>query len=493
MLFKEMNSEINRSKEWSKFIVIQIIIILLLVTLLLITFLFSAEFALGNLFVWSWISNFCFIWCIYSWVKISKMLITPYIFVITVLFLYSSGQYLLFSLGLRFEKFDLFEIFDHYILLRAVIYSNFCIVLLHLGVLLYKPKQKKEDVLHKIIEDKILKQCILIVLIPLVSLSGLIYFYDAIPMAINSLRYGYLSLYEENSGGETIPILSSLYPLRMMFIPNLLFLSFLLKDKKIIRIATFLLILSTIGLSFIGGSRTDGIVVLICFIVFWHNFIKPYKKNRALLLILIGFLIITIIVPIVDFRNIENKEIKDFYHFYVDSLLNNNAIISIIGELGGSAFPLLNLQLLQPSVYSYKFGESYLAALTAPIPNFLLGDYITSIRVSLAEWLQEILGLDYGPGFSVVAESFYNFGFWGCLIFIPFGIILGYLFNYNYSSKDSIFLFRVLVCIGTLYFTLFVIRDQTLLFLRNEIMGVFIPLISIYILTNLFKSIHEKR
>ena len=85
---------------------------------------------------------------------------------------------------------------------------------------------------------------------------------------------------------------------------------------------------------------------------------------------------------------------------------------------------------LSSRIFGFRYGESYLYSLTTIIPNLGFWDaHPGAIKAHLGNWLQDVLGLDYGPGFSMAAEAYINFGWFGILFMMLLGCFYGWLFS----------------------------------------------------------------
>lgn len=465
---------------------------LFFLSILLLSFItFNTNNFIGNqiVFLWSWVNNIVLIYIFISWYCCSNKLIHPYIVFFLVLFVFTSGQIVLYSIGLYYKNFNLLSIYKNEILVRAIIFNILCYLALHIGVLVGELNNiTKFQEYHKYkLDDINLIKCIKIILIPIFLISGAVYFEDLITKAILSLRNGYISLYNQNKTESNL-----LYPLRMFFIPTLFALLVFLKDNKLYKYGMNMLLLCIITLSFLMGSRTEGVIVVLCYLLITHIFIKPFRNKKILSLIIPLLIIFSFIPVIAEFRNISEKSFSTFVDLYFATVVEDSVFVSILGELGGSLFPLLNVIELQPNVEQFNFGQTYLAALTSFLPSILVGSYLANIRISLAEWLQERLHLDYGPGFSVVAEAYYNFGILGWIFFIFLGLFISFTFKLNFKSNIKFFLSTVLLIAG-IYFLLLIVRDQFLLFFRNYILCAIIPSLMVIFLYRNTKYLKGKK
>lgn len=102
-----------------------------------------------------------------------------------------------------------------------------------------------------------------------------------------------------------------------------------------------------------------------------------------------------------------------------------------------------------PSRTSYRFGMSYIVALILLIPkSFGLGSVYPKLQSYLGEtWLwnaNKSYGRDFlsfGVGFSMIAESYYNFSWGGIVVMIPLaGIITHFLKEKKIENAWSLYI-----------------------------------------------------
>lgn len=109
---------------------------------------------------------------------------------------------------------------------------------------------------------------------------------------------------------------------------------------------------------------------------------------------------------------------------------SENPFLEAVSEMGGSMFPLAETMRLVPRRSDYRLGTTYLYSLTSVIPNVGFWDLHPAMRYGdLGGWLQRTLDLGYGPGYSIVAEAYINFGRAGFLFMFCFGFVLARLFH----------------------------------------------------------------
>lgn len=223
------------------------------------------------------------------------------------------------------------------------------------------------------------------------------------------------------------------------FFPPFLILTFLYSKHKsphLIRLLIFWSIITALL-----GDRTSGIggivVALLLDSKYSNNFIS--KKKR--IYILLGFLLVIFLIPMAGaFR--EGNQMGSTNLFF--------AFVSVIGELGGSFFPLLLIMQICPSVHPFLMGNSYLySILVGFIPESL--DPTGFVHQGLKEviepvyWIENDFDFTFGTGYSLCAEAYANFGNYGfvCLFFI--GLVLVKLLKGNVNNRYSTYVSLVML------------------------------------------------
>lgn len=166
-----------------------------------------------------------------------------------------------------------------------------------------------------------------------------------------------------------------------------------------------------------SGSRILGISYLIMLAVF----VTPNNLRRHIKLKYV-FLIITIamLLPLIS----GNRYSSDFSS---TAFIGNGGFFeSIIDEFG---FTILNtcVPVEHHSSIEYLNGLSYYGGLVYIFPN--IGNIFNVIedKVFYTDQLLKFFSFTYGGG--NVGEAFLNFGYWGCLVFIPVGMVLAKIKN----------------------------------------------------------------
>ncbi len=161
-----------------------------------------------------------------------------------------------------------------------------------------------------------------------------------------------------------------------------------------------------------------------------------------------------------------NKDNVDFLYFFYQN-----------GMIIRDVLRTMEFSQIDGPVYGKSLGDAALSAIPKPILNVFGYREPTVPSMWLVENSPDV-PLDHGIGYSLVAEAYYNFGMWGCLLFalIGFGISTGY---FRYIFFADIFAIVLTLDIAVLlmlqmrndlssYFRLIVYAALVLAFLKHD-------------------------
>lgn len=439
--------------------------------------LFNNEYNLIILY-----GNFTFLWCIFSWWYVTKSIFNPYIIFLSSLFIFTFGQSFLKGFGIEAYP-NLNSTYSLSEIQLAEIFTILCICFFHLGSLI-SLHIKRNTLLTPFIVNKddesLLSKGIFITGIILFCLS----IFPSFSYKIQWLRYSNLYGYKQafTYVGQESSVLSNI--LSQFFIPSIFLLIVGGSKSKSIRmlVITVTIIWSIIG--FAAGDRGEQLSFIIPLLWLWKSVVSRKQKVGPGMIIL-GIIIINLIPAFTAFRNITNRDINIVLEKISEAYTNKNPIVTTVNELGYSMMSLIEVMNLMPSNFEFRHGESYFNAFLKLLPSFLESDFI-SYRNSLSFWLQDVLNLSYGPGFSMPAEAYYNFGWFGPIIFIFFGIIYGVLFKIQKDENNSNLLEYVFVA-SVLNITIMNTRESFINVPITIFNYAFIPVILAYIIFKYLK------
>ena len=206
------------------------------------------------------------------------------------------------------------------------------------------------------------------------------------------------------------------------FSSALLYLCFSNKKKrKKVVVAVYLVVALSMVLV---ADRSGGVAALIvCALYYYYTGDKRKRKKNTLVLIGVGVVLAIVSSAVASIRSGESSQ------------SGISLLFSALEEMGFNFTSLCFVVDYIPSRTSYRLGMSYIVALILLIPKSLgLGAVYPKIQSYLGEtWLwnaNNLYGRDFlsfGVGFSMIAESYYNFSWCGLVVMIPLAVIITHL------------------------------------------------------------------
>lgn len=360
---------------------------------------------------------------------VQKRIYTPYNLFYMTFFAFQFGLPIVYTIFPTYINFY-FNLFTNQERINGLIYSIFCIQLfVYISTPFidrYKKTSKQTDKASIWKEDKIAEAgLILFVMMGLIAIPLMLY------AALQTIVLGF-----GNAGTRGFLSSNAIFRLvQAFFIPSgLLNLCFEKNKKKrnlLLIVAGFYALLQLICADRAGGLVT--LLVLAYYKFFAEN--KINKGNRTklkdkdlkieVLFTLVLMFLVVLLVYIAEARlTTETVSILD--------VLTGGIVIDLLSEVGFNFTSICFMFKYIPDTADVFNGQSYLVALLSLIPKSIdPTGTLTEIYGMLGEtWLYnmnkiEYQGvLDFGVGFSLIAESYYNFGWAGILVFIPLALLI---------------------------------------------------------------------
>jgi len=436
----------------------------------------------SELMLYAWISNITFFCGIYYIYKIKNNLMDYSIIFLVFLFLFCNGQVFLYSLGTKIDDLLIFKICTINEILDAEKYFCFSIQMFIVGeIALIKGENIKiNEISYKI--STIYMESMELVGIIMICISIIPFLLVLFNNLRVSIHLGYAALYSANDNAS---LFSGMLYITKMFIPGIIMIMYVKRENRII-LRLLIIIICLIALLFIiSGNRGEGLSLVVMLIIFYNTFIKKYyKKNMLIIAILVVFILLSIPV-FASFRLLQNRSFSDFTSVITEVLCSDtNPIVSAISELGYTMHPWILTQRIVPLSKNYAYGESYIASVLMLIPRIFLGGHSFASKAALDIWLQSTLNMPYGPGYSLFAETYYNFGwYFGILASFVLGAFFSKMFNVTSKNREHAIIKRLLALIF-LYNSLILARFPFHSTVRNLVYLGVIPYLGILILAN---------
>lgn len=214
------------------------------------------------------------------------------------------------------------------------------------------------------------------------------------------------------------------------FSSALLYLCFTNK-KKLKKVVATLYLIVAISMILVA-DRSGGVTALIVYALYWYySGDERKKKKNVFLLVGIGILLAIVSALIANIRSGETNQ---------DGI---NLLFNALEEMGFNFTSQCFVMDYIPSRTSYRYGMSYVVAFILLIPKSLgLGSVYPKLQSYLGEtWLwnaNNLYGrnfLSFGVGFSIIAESYYNFSWGGLVVMLPLAGIITYFLKENKNEN----------------------------------------------------------
>ena len=425
----------------------------------------------------SWVNNILFLISLYEIYKV-KGTIFDYSTVFSVfLFIFSTGQVILYSLGIDTSQMNVFKNASLNEIISATTFFIITYQFYIIGIIAFTKKENKTD--YKKIENGKLISSIKIVATIMIFLSAYQYLYKLISYLKISLTYGYASLFKSVNNENPSGMMEYL---KYLFLPGWILLLFAYKDNKIKRRIIEIILLTIALIQIFIGSRGASIPILIILIFFIIKYKEDLNKKDILKVGIILAAVLMVIPIFKNFRLISNKSITSLMQTIKQSQ-EDNFIIETIEELGSTMYPYILTERAVPFKQDFKYGESYIASVLMLIPSQLLGGESFATKAALDTWLQDISSLSYGPGFSILAELYYNFGKIGPVMGFFIGAFYSIIFNIKLKNEEYGKVFTIFKIIF-LYLNMLAGRYPFHSTLRHLIIIIIIPFLSIILIYN---------
>lgn len=412
----------------------------------------------------------------FSYIKTNRTFFSAYTIVLLFLILFHSGQVFVYLL-VPSRYLPVFVLFDNATIYAGYIYSLLCIQVFDISYNFFY--SQIDDYQIQIPTSDNYKLVAKNVSISLLLLISPLIFIETLKKTIYSLQHGYMNLYAYDGAGYTelslMPYLNNLFViLCILYIVSVSF------DKKKVKVPFYLLVLYAL-LQFISGSRSGLLSIVLPVLLIYSNHIKKINMKKFFLYGLLVLMLMSASVFMSKYRLLTDKS-SNGMAIAMNYMIESNPIMETFIEMGGTLKTLLYSINIFDSSNSFAMGKSYIASFFLLFPNLfnILGEiHPAAVHTNLATWLMNYLHLDHGPGFSIITESYYNFGDFGVYLFILWGWIFAKILGKTEIQNEE----RNFMSYSALVLVIILIRGTTADFLRVFIYEVIILNLFIKILS----------
>lgn len=385
------------------------------------------------------------------WKKLTGEYISPFLIVYFVAVMFGIGQCFCWALGINMGEMDLLQYIPRINKLyigESLQYSLVGLLFFFVGSV-WTYNENAVRIKHSdMCDDNIGLETIRAVSTILLIVSIPCVFINYMRIIPTVLAKGYLGYYtsvsEYSQMGQFIPLIASWFPIALL----MKYAIHVSSNKVYAKIDTVALIIYIAIVLFIGG-RSGAVLVILAFMLTKQYFGTPITKKDIVPVGIAAYFSMGLLSAIASTRTQTNRSLVSvFSAFSMTSVIG-----SLIGELGWSMSSLAWTMQLIGTSGKFRLGETYLYALTAVIPNLGFWETHPALKANLGDWMQQELGRSSGLGYTFIAESFANFSWYGLLVLLIWGMIIGKILNsvtFESAKKDYKKTFVVIMLISTI-------------------------------------------
>lgn len=422
----------------------------------------SHSSSIDNIKLMGGICIFNLLYMYYSWYKCQGSFLNGYIIFVSAFYVFNLGQPMLKVFDVVDTYYDLLDT-SHFLQIsyasyfRSTYVGIVSIIAMHIGALIAlshknivntESVEKSENVRKKILSIKRVSLLLVIFSFPF-------WFYETYKLSTFTLAYGY--------GGEMYTVKTEIpgyvRVLSNYYEPALLCLYFCSEYLKKDKLLTLLAIILTVVVPpLIIGGRSQAVIALSMVAIVYYLFHKLAVK-KILILGVSVYLGLIVLFVVKKTRNSVGNTLETYSELL--SSYESSPIFSTISEMGHSMYPLAATMDLVPASEDYRYGTSYLWGLTTLVPNIGFGErHPGVVNANLGEWLMKKEGLQFGPGYSLTAEAYINFGYFGFIFFFIYGYLLAKycrFINKRYIYEKP---FMIIITLVFLWFSIKTVRNS---------------------------------
>lgn len=348
-------------------------------------------------------------------------IISPLNIFLLSFWLFTMGQVALIAFGAdRFTGFDIRKHFSVDQINTAALYTLICLVSFFWGTLLVEAKIKRDLCLSDVVidEDLVFRRAGSVGrAVMLVTISPfLVHQFLLLRMAS---EMGYSAMADFSAYGSST--LMKIFEVTTVYFRVAVFLVLLSchTNRRRFDICACVFLIHPVSL-LLAGERTESTAMLLLLIWLRHLFFGR-ANIRSVLGVAVVATILMLTYPAIMKSRAEGIIAPAVMWESVKETGLIGSVVDAIAILGYSVFPLIQTMALVPGVEGFRYGLTYLFAVTAVVPY--LG--LAKEHSALGRWLMNELGMSYGPGYSMPAEAYINFGWFPLLVMVFAGYLIG--------------------------------------------------------------------
>ena len=259
------------------------------------------------------------------------------------------------------------------------------------------------------------------------------------------------------------------------------------KNNRVISMFLLLFGIGFYGSQIIFGNRGIPLLMVICYIWFYHNYIRKFEIKSILLMFVISIFCISFLNIVRNNReNGFSNWMSKSNELLVENLTTHNPIIELCYEVGTTIYPITYTLDYIPNITQYKYGMNYIYSLLSVVRLNTSSESNSNFtsKMNIAIEVTNKSGIPFGG--SYIQEAYANFGYFSVIFMLILGIATAKIDNHLIYSNS---------CISAILITYFstsllwVIRN-TMTTIPREVVWYMLPT---YILYKLILNSEKKK
>ena len=376
------------------------------------------------------------VYSIGCWFGLTSSMLTPYTVFLFSAYIFTFGQSFLFIFDKVTPDRDLTELFLPSALIPAQYLTLVFLNFFNIGAILSVKKTRRsylfpEQILKNEQATERQVKGIRTVGKFFLAISIVPYIIERVKLFFIVSTLGYSGIYIQEA---KVGIFNILNILSQYFIPGVLCL-LLVETVRTRRNIWLLILVAEACFWLFTGGRSVGVIIASILLLYYHICVKPIEFKRAILIGVVSFFFVSLLGIVSETRTDVNADISQILK---EGFGNSNAFFDALSEMGSSMYPMAATMEVVPQSEGYRNGSTYLYAASSIIPNLGFWDLHPAMKnANMNQWLQDVMNLNYGPGYSIVAEAYINFGSLGFIIMLILGFCFGRILTVVVNDKSN--------------------------------------------------------
>lgn len=396
------------------------------------------------------------------WFQNSQDKINFFTVILLLTYIYYFGQYFLYYFNIDIQRqFTIINSFTPEAINSAALYLLINIIVLHGNVLLFNRKVVNKD--RKKLQFKDEKAFNLTAWILLIVSFVCEILVLSFKIKIN-LSYGYaVALNTTYTGAGGISHIVNFFS--TLFLPAV-FAAFITSKGKKSNLIVWICYMVFLVCYFMSGSRFEAVISLAGVFLLYHYYYQKVNFRKILLIAIVGLIVLYLCSVMSNVRRITNYgKTSDFGTIISEAIEDTNEdnfVTDVISTAGMQVLTVTSVYENCPSNKPFTYGMYYVGGLVRVIPNILGGENAL-ITDSIDKIFRQYLTQTYGMGSSFIIEAYYNFGWLGTLMMIPFGYLIAFICKSMEAVRKGVNR-NIILC----YF-IFYIASTSLFYVRSDV------------------------